>query len=46
MTQFGDQNLKDMLESFKDLKLKIRQVKGVLNVWKDKGLTRKERYEL
>lgn len=46
MTQFGDKSLVQMLESFKDLKLKLRQVKGVLNIWKDKGLTKKERYEL
>jgi hypothetical protein len=36
----------DMIESFSHLKHKIRQVKGVLNVWKDKGLNTKEKYEL
>ena len=46
MTQFGDKNLMEMLESFKHLKSRLKEVKGVLNIWKDKGLTKKERHEL
>ena len=46
MTQFGDRQFIQMLEAFEELKLKLRQVKGVLNIWKDKGLSGKERYEL
>lgn len=36
----------EMLDSFKYLKNKLKEVKGVLNIWKDRGLTKKERYEL
>ena len=46
MTQFGDRSLGDMLANFKALKAKLREVKGVLNIWKDQGLSTKERYEI
>lgn len=46
MTQFGDHNLGEMLLNFKALKDKLREVKGVLNIWKDQGLSTKERYEI
>jgi hypothetical protein len=35
-----------MLENLKNIKEKLRQTKGILSIWKDKGLTKKERYEL
>ena len=46
VTQFGDKHYLQMLDAFNNLKVKLRQVKGVLNIWKDKGLSTKERYEL
>lgn len=35
-----------MLEELKSIRLKLRETKGVLAIWKDKGLTNKERLEL
>lgn len=35
-----------MLAELKNIKQKLRQTKGILAIWKDKGLSKKERYEL
>lgn len=35
-----------MLNDFNDLKKALRQTKGVISIWKDKGISKRERVEL
>jgi hypothetical protein len=46
VTQFGDKQLQQTLNDFSHLKKALRQTKGVISIWKDKGLSKKERLEL
>jgi hypothetical protein len=41
VTTFADEGSQHMLQELKNLKLKLRETKGVLAIWKDKGLTLK-----
>lgn len=44
MVEFGDENYQNLLGDLKRFKTLLKQIKGVLNVWKDKGLTNDEKY--
>ncbi len=46
MTAFADPQSQQVLEQLHELRLLLRETKGVLALWKDKGLTSKERLEL
>ena len=41
LIQDAQQEDQHMLQELKNLKLKLRETKGVLAIWKDKGLTLK-----
>lgn len=43
MVEFGDENYQNLLGDLKRFKTLLKQIKGVLNVWKDKGLTNDEK---
>ena len=46
MTHFGDERCRMMLEALQQLRKQLRETKGVIAIWKDQGLTNKERKEL
>ena len=46
VTAFADPQSQQMLEELANLKHSLRETKGVLAIWKDKGLSQKEKYEL
>lgn len=46
MNAFADPQSQQMLEELANLKHSLRETKGVLAIWKDKGLSQKEKYEL
>jgi hypothetical protein len=43
VTSFADPQSQQVLEQLKELRLRLRETKGVLALWKDKGLSQKER---
>jgi hypothetical protein len=43
VVEFGDENCQNLLTDLKKFKTLLKQIKGVLNVWRDKGMTNEEK---
>lgn len=43
MTEFGDSNCKELILNLKTYNKMLKEIKGTLNVWKDKGLSAEEK---